>query len=137
MHLHRTLQHIRKLGKRAGVALNPHTPEDTIRYVISELDLVLVMSVNPGFGGQSFIPSALRKIQAVREMIDAAQADVDLEVDGGVAHDTSAAVVRAGANVLVAGSAVFGAVKPGEELDHRARVARYRDAIEAVRRGKA
>jgi ribulose-phosphate 3-epimerase len=120
-HLHRTLQQIRGLGKRAGVALNPHTPEDGLRYVLPDLDLVLVMSVNPGFGGQSFIPSALPKLQALRKMIDDGGYAIDLEVDGGVKPGIAKQVVAAGADVLVAGSAVFSG---GD----------YRGAIEALRR---
>lgn len=106
-HLHRTVQHIRGLGKKAGVVLNPHTPEESIRYVLDNIDLVLVMSVNPGFGGQAFIPGVLSKIRALREMIDATGRDIALEVDGGVAPGTAEQVVEAGARVLVAGSAVF------------------------------
>jgi ribulose-phosphate 3-epimerase len=107
-HLHRTLQQIRAAGKRAGVSLNPHTPEDCLRYVLPELDLILVMSVNPGFGGQSFIPNVLPKLERLREMIDASGFAIDLEVDGGVKRGTAAQVKNAGADVLVAGSAVFG-----------------------------
>jgi len=132
-HLHRTLQHIRSLGARAGVVLNPSTSEESIRYVIDDVDLVLVMSVNPGFGAQSFIPSALPKIRAIRAMIDQAGRDVALEVDGGVSAATASAVVGAGARVLVAGSAVFGAVKPGEAVSYAERVARYEKAIRAIR----
>lgn len=132
-HLHRTLQQIRSLGKKAGVVLNPHTSEESIRYVLADCDLVLVMSVNPGFGGQKFISSALPKIRALRETIDAQKLPVDLEVDGGVAVGTAAGVVRAGAGVLVAGSAVFGAVKKGEELSFEQRVERYRAAMQAIR----
>ena len=133
-HLHRTLQQIRALGAKAGVVLDPHTSEDSIRYVLGDLDLILVMSVNPGFGGQSFIPSALPKLRALRSAIDAARLDVALEVDGGVAPDTAGAVVAAGARVLVAGSAVFGAVKHDEEIPFDVRVARYRAAIDAIRK---
>jgi ribulose-phosphate 3-epimerase len=134
-HLHRTLQHLRSIGARAGVVLNPHTSEDEIRYVLGDLDLILVMSVNPGFGGQSFIPSALPKLRALSSAIVSGGHDVVLEVDGGVAESTSRAVVDAGARVLVAGSAVFGAVKHGEEITFDQRVARYAAAIERVRRG--
>lgn len=109
VHLERTLREIRRLGKRAGVVLNPHTPEDALRYVLDACDLVLVMSVNPGFGGQSFIPCALQKLAALRRMIDATGRDIVLEVDGGVAPSTARAVTEAGADMLVAGSAVFGA----------------------------
>jgi ribulose-phosphate 3-epimerase len=123
-HLHRTLQQIRGLGKRAGVALNPHTSEDGLRYVLPDLDLVLVMSVNPGFGGQSFIPSALPKLQALRKMIDESGYAIDLEVDGGIKPGTAQQVVAAGADVLVAGNAVFSG-------------GNYRAAIEALRRDAA
>ena len=106
-HLHRTLQHIRGLGKRAGVVLNPSTGEETIRYVLGLADLVLVMSVNPGFGGQVFLPEVLPKVRAIRRMIDDAGRPVDLEIDGGITRETAAAATEAGARVLVAGSAVF------------------------------
>jgi ribulose-phosphate 3-epimerase len=108
-HLHRALQQIRALGKKAGVSLNPHTPEDILRYVLPLCDLVLVMSVNPGFGGQAFIPAVLPKLEALRRMIDASGCEIDLEVDGGVKPGTARYVVDAGADVLVAGNAVFGA----------------------------
>ena len=135
-HLHRTVQQIKAHGAKAGVVLNPHTSEEAIRYVIDDVDLVLVMSVNPGFGGQSFIPSALPKIRAIRAMIDTSGRDVKLEVDGGVGPTTSGAVVGAGARVLVAGSAVFGAVKPGEAPTHDERVKRYARAITQIRAGR-
>ena len=106
-HLHRTLQQIRALGGRAGVSFNPHTSPDCLRYVLPDVDLILVMSVNPGFGGQSFIPSALDKLARIRAMIDESGFDVDLEVDGGVKPGTARQVVEAGADVIVAGSAVF------------------------------
>lgn len=106
-HLHRTLQAIRALGKRAGVALNPATPPEAIDYVLGEIDLVLVMSVNPGFGGQAFIDAQLDKIRALRRRIDACGREIDLQVDGGINAGTARAAVAAGANVLVAGSAVF------------------------------
>ncbi len=106
-HLHRTLQQIRDTGKKAGVSLNPHTSEDVLRYVLDQLDLVLVMSVNPGFGGQAFIPQVLPKLERLRALIDEAGVDVDLEVDGGVKPGTARQVIEAGADVLVAGSAVF------------------------------
>jgi ribulose-phosphate 3-epimerase len=108
-HLHRVLQQIRGLGKKAGVSLNPHTPEDVVRYVLPYVDLILVMSVNPGFGGQSFIPEALPKLRRLRQMIDEGGFAIDLEVDGGVKPGTASQVVDAGADVIVAGSAVFGA----------------------------
>lgn len=107
-HLQRTLHAIRSLGKRAGVVLNPHTSEDTVRYVLDDVDLILVMSVNPGFGGQSFLPQVLPKLRALRKMIDASGRRIELEIDGGIGPDTARAVTEAGATVLVAGSAIFG-----------------------------
>src|ERR1041385_1047555 len=104
-HVHRSLQAIRALGKRAGVTLNPATPVETLENVIDLVDLILIMSVNPGFGGQAFIPAALEKIARVRAL--AGGRPIDIEVDGGVTADNAAEVARAGANVLVAGSAVF------------------------------
>ena len=106
-HLHRTVQLIKSLGKKAGVSLNPGTPVETLDVVLDDLDLVLVMSVNPGFGGQSFIPSALDKIRALRQRITQRGLATELEVDGGVKIDNIREVVAAGADVLVAGSAVF------------------------------
>jgi len=106
-HTHRSLRHIRSLGKRAGVVLTPQTPAKALDYLIEEVDLVLVMSVNPGFGGQSFIHSALRKIDAIRTMIDKQGLDVDLEVDGGIDRETAPQVIAAGADALVAGTATF------------------------------
>ena len=123
-HLHRTLQQIRALGKRAGVSLNPHTPPDGLRYVLPNVDLILVMSVNPGFGGQSFIPSAVDKLAQIRAMIDESGFDIDLEVDGGVKPGTARQVIDAGADVIVAGSAVF---NQGD----------YAAAIEALRKDGA
>jgi len=120
-HLQRTLAEIRRLGKRAGVVLNPHTPEDAIRYILGDIDLVLVMTVNPGFGGQEFLASVLPKIRAVRRMIDARGVDVDLEVDGGICLETARQVVEAGCRVLVAGSAVFG------ERDRRGAITALRE----------
>jgi ribulose-phosphate 3-epimerase len=116
-HLNRTIQHVHHLGKRAGVVLNPSTSEETIRYVIASCDLVLVMSVNPGFGGQRFLPEVLPKVRAIRGMIDRSGRAVDLEIDGGIAHDTAAAATEAGARVLVAGSAVFTHDHYGEAID--------------------
>jgi ribulose-phosphate 3-epimerase len=121
-HLHRTLQQIRALGKKAGVSLNPHTPEDGLRYVLDMVDLVLVMSVNPGFGGQAFIPSALPKLESLRRMIDDSGREIDLEVDGGVKPGIARQVMDAGADVLVAGNAVYGAKD-------------YAAAIAAIRQG--
>ncbi|MGV2494742.1 ribulose-phosphate 3-epimerase [Pelagerythrobacter aerophilus] len=106
-HVHRTLQAIRALGKKAGVVLNPGTPPEALEYLLDLADLVLVMSVNPGFGGQSFIDSQLRKTEAIRRMIEASGRDIRLEVDGGVNEETARLCVAAGADVLVAGSATF------------------------------
>lgn len=106
-HFHRTVQTIKAEGVKAGAALNPSTPLSVIDYVLDELDLVLIMSVNPGFGGQSFINSQLRKIESLRQMIDARGLETMIEVDGGVNPDTARACVSAGAHALVAGSAVF------------------------------
>lgn len=106
-HLHRTLRRIRELGAKAGVVLNPATPLSVLDWVIEDVDLVLVMSVNPGFGGQSFIPSALRKIEAVRGMLDRIGSPAQLQVDGGVKAENARACVDAGATALVAGTAVF------------------------------
>lgn len=106
-HLHRTLQTIRAAGVKAGVALNPATPASVIEPVLGDIDLVLVMSVNPGFGGQAFIRSQLKKIEQLRSMINKAGVNVDIEVDGGVDANTAPDVISAGANMLVAGSAVF------------------------------
>jgi ribulose-phosphate 3-epimerase len=106
-HIHRSLQHIKKLGKRAGVVLNPGTPVDALDNLMDLVDLILIMSVNPGFGGQSFIESQLKKIEAARKRIDASGRDIALEVDGGITPETAKRAVAAGATVLVAGTAVF------------------------------
>ncbi len=106
-HAHRALTHIRDLHMRAGVVLNPQTSEEAIRYVLPVCDLVLVMSVNPGFGGQSFLPDVLPKVSAIRKMIDAIGRPIHLEIDGGIDADTAPRAAKAGARVLVAGSAVF------------------------------
>jgi ribulose-phosphate 3-epimerase len=124
-HLHRTLQQIRARGKRAGVALNPHTSEDCLRYVLGSVDLILVMSVNPGFGGQEFLPEVLPKLARLRAMIDESGCAIDLEVDGGIKPGTAARVLDAGADALVAGNAVFKA--PGG----------YAAAIRALREDRA
>jgi len=129
-HIHRSLQAIRALGKKAGVSLNPGTPATSIEYVLDLVDLILVMSVNPGFGGQSFIPGAIEKISRLRAM--AGSRPIDIEVDGGITPETAPAVVRAGANVLVAGSAVF----KGGPGAYRANIAAIRNAA-ALARGEA
>lgn len=120
-HLHRSLQAIAALGKRAGVSLNPATPASAIAHVLDMVDLILVMSVNPGFGGQSFIPAVLPKITQLREMIG--DRPIDLEVDGGINAETAARCAQAGANAFVAGSAIFGSGTPDG----------YRDNIAAIR----
>jgi ribulose-phosphate 3-epimerase len=106
-HLHRTIQLIKSYGVKAGVSLNPSTPASAVFEVLSDIDLVLVMSVNPGFGGQKFIPGMLGKIETLRDAIDASGRDIDLEVDGGIDVKMAKAVIAAGADVLVAGSATF------------------------------
>jgi len=130
-HLYRSLQAIRSLGKRAGVTLNPGTPVETIEPVIDIVDQILVMSVNPGFGGQAFIPSAAERISRLRAL--AASRPIDIEVDGGITAENAPAVVRAGANALVAGSAVF---KGGNGEAYRANIAAIRAAA-AHARGEA
>ncbi|MGD1016991.1 MAG: ribulose-phosphate 3-epimerase [Roseiarcus sp.] len=127
-HLDRSLQAIRALGKRAGVALNPATPAETIEYVLDRLDLVLVLTVTPGFGGQAFIPATVEKIARVKRMIGARA--IHIEVDGGIAAETAPLVVGAGANVLVAGSAVF----EGDPAGYAANIAAIRAA--AARKGE-
>ena len=107
VHLNRTVQHIKSHGKRAGVAINPATPAGVLEEILADIDLVLVMTVNPGFGGQSFIRSSVSKIQKVRQMIDRLRPGCELEVDGGIDADTAPLVVKAGAGVLVAGSSIY------------------------------
>jgi ribulose-phosphate 3-epimerase len=123
-HLNRTLKQIRKLGAKAGVVFNPSTPPDVIEWMMDEVDLILVMSINPGFGGQSFMHSQLKKIERLRAMIDAAGRDIPLQVDGGVTPETAPLCIAAGATALVAGTAVF---KGGP--------AAYADNIRALRGG--
>jgi ribulose-phosphate 3-epimerase len=130
-HIHRSLQAVRALGKKAGVTLNPGTPESTVEHVIDLVDLILVMSVNPGFGGQSFIPAAVEKVARLRAL--AGGRPIDIEVDGGITPETAPLVTRAGANVLVAGSAVF---KGGKPENYRANIAAIRNAG-ALARGEA
>ena len=108
-HLHRTIQNIKSHGVKAGVALNPATQIETIKYVLEDVDMVLLMSVNPGFGGQSYIPVVTKKIKELRALIDEMGLDIDIEVDGGVKPSNISEVVNAGANVIVAGSAIFNA----------------------------
>jgi ribulose-phosphate 3-epimerase len=126
-HLQRALAQIRGLGRRAGAVLNPSTPEAAVRYVLDDLDLIVVMTVNPGFGGQEFLPSMLPKIRAVRAMIDEANRKVELVVDGGMREETAMRVVEAGARVLVAGTAVFA------QKDRKAAIGALRQVATATR----
>jgi ribulose-phosphate 3-epimerase len=130
-HVHRTIQLIKAQGCRAGLVLNPATSTDVLEWVLDDLDMVLVMSVNPGFGGQSFIPSALDKLKRVRAMIDRCNADrgkrIRLEIDGGVKPDNIGDIAMAGADTFVAGSAIFG------HADYRAVIAAMKDAVASVR----
>jgi ribulose-phosphate 3-epimerase len=123
-HLHRTIQAVKGLGKKAGVALNPATPVEAVDYIMGDVDVIMVMSVNPGFGGQSFIDSQLRKIEALRARIDASGRDIALEVDGGIGPQNIAKAIAAGANVLVAGTSTF---KGGPD-HYAANVAALREA---------
>ena len=125
-HLDRSLQAIRNLGKKAGVSLNPSTPESVIEYVLDRLDLVLLMTVNPGFGGQAFIPSVVEKVRRVKALIG--DRPIDIEIDGGVTPETAPLVAAAGANVLVAGSAVF---KGGGQDAYATNIAAIRNAADA------
>ena len=127
-HLHRTIQQIRDLGKKPSVVLNPHTPVEAIEWILRDVSQVLIMSVNPGFGGQSFIPSALEKITQLRAMIDLKGYSIDIEVDGGIKVDNIAEVIAAGANVIVSGSGVFGT------KDYAATIAELRKRGEAAQR---
>ena len=126
-HLHRTIQQIKSLGKKASVVLNPHTPLEAIEWILRDVDQVLIMSVNPGFGGQSFIPSALEKIALLRHFIDEKGYTAEIEVDGGIKLDNVAEVAAAGANVIVSGSGVFGT------KDYAATIAELRRRAEAAR----
>lgn len=127
-HLDRSLQAIRALGKKAGVSINPGTPENVIEYVLDRLDLILLMTVNPGFGGQAFIPAVVDKIRRVKALVG--NRPIDIEVDGGVTPETAGDVVKAGANVLVAGSAVF---KGGTKESYAKNIAAIRKAAESAR----
>jgi ribulose-phosphate 3-epimerase len=115
-HLHRTIHAIKELGKKAGAVLNPATSLSTLEYVLDDVDLVMLMSVNPGFGGQSFIPSSLTKLRQLKAMIDARGLQTGIEVDGGVSPATAPSILEAGANILVAGSAIFGKPDYGEAI---------------------
>ncbi|WHY21660.1 ribulose-phosphate 3-epimerase [Paenibacillus sp. G2S3] len=128
VHLHRVVHQIKELGVKAGVAINPGTPASAVREVLEDVDMVLVMTVNPGFGGQAFIPNTLRKITQIREWANEVNPDLLIEVDGGVSEATAPLVVGAGADVLVAGNAVFG------RSDRAAAILEIREAAEAARR---
>ncbi|MCV0394201.1 MAG: ribulose-phosphate 3-epimerase [Rhizobiaceae bacterium] len=126
-HLDRSLQAIRKLGRKAGVSLNPSTPENVLEYVLDRLDLILLMTVNPGFGGQAFIPAVVDKVRRIKAMVGSRP--IDIEIDGGVTAETAPLVAAAGANVLVAGSAVF---KGGTEQAYRDNIAAIREAADGA-----
>ena len=127
-HLHRTIQHIKSLGKKAAVALNPHSPLDGLRYVLEDLDMVLLMTVNPGFGGQSFIANVVPKIRELRAEVDRRKLSTDIEVDGGIKVENVHVVAEAGANVYVSGSGIF------SEKDYAATIATMRDrAVKTLR----
>ena len=128
-HLHRTLQAIRAAGAKPAVALNPSTPAETVEYVLPDCEMVLVMTVNPGFGGQKYIPSCTEKIRRLRALADRLQPNLEIQVDGGVKADTAGEIAAAGANVLVAGSAVYGA------KDYRLAISGIRDAALMARGG--
>lgn len=115
-HLHRNIQQIKSLGMQAGVALNPHTPVESLKDVLTDIDMVLIMSVNPGFGGQSFIPHTLDKIKELRKMINERHLNVTIEIDGGVTLDNAASIIEAGADILVAGNTVFKSANPTETI---------------------
>ncbi|MGI6731424.1 MAG: ribulose-phosphate 3-epimerase [Anaerovoracaceae bacterium] len=123
VHLHRTIQHIKSLGVKAGVSLNPATPISILEYVIEDLDMVLLMSVNPGFGGQKFIPAVMDKIKELKRLKDERNPMLEIEIDGGITLDNVEEVINAGVNVVVAGSSVFGAA------DVKARVAEFLNKI--------
>jgi ribulose-phosphate 3-epimerase len=136
-HLHRALQMIRAHGKRAGVSINPGTPEDHLKYVLPLCDLVLVMSVNPGFGGQSFISEVLPKVASIRQMIDEQKLETVLEIDGGISEHTARDAAAAGARAFVAGNAVFGNKANASAGASVTDTARYAAAIEVIRREAA
>jgi len=115
-HMHRSIQLIKEAGRKAGVSLNPATPADVLEYILDDLDMVMIMTVNPGFGGQAFIPEVIPKIRKVREMIDKRGLDTEIEVDGGIGPGTIAGVASAGADVFVAGSAIFGSENYAETI---------------------
>ena len=115
-HLHRNIQQIKGLGMKAGVAINPHTPVDVLKDILADIDMVCMMSVNPGFGGQSFIPNTINKIKELRKMIDEKGLHVDIEIDGGVTLENAKSIIDAGATVLVAGNTVFKSANPTQTI---------------------
>ncbi len=117
IHLHRNIQQIKSLGMKAGVALNPHTPVEVLKDILAEIDLVCLMSVNPGFGGQSFIPQTIEKIKALRRMITEKNLNVLIEIDGGVTLENAPSIIAAGADVLVAGNTVLKSANPSQTID--------------------
>jgi ribulose-phosphate 3-epimerase len=125
VHLHRTLSYIRSLGKKAGAVLNPATSLSTLEYVLAELDLVMLMSVNPGFGGQSFIESTLEKTRSLRAMLDKVNPKAGIEIDGGISPATISRVAEAGANIFVAGSAIYGKNDYATEIREMKSLARW------------
>ncbi len=116
-HLHRNIQQIKQLGMKAGVAINPHTPVDVLKDILKDIDLVCVMSVNPGFGGQSFIPHTIHKVKQLKEMINEQLLNVAIEIDGGVTLDNATTIIEAGADVLVAGNTVFKSAHPAATIE--------------------
>jgi ribulose-phosphate 3-epimerase len=124
VHLHRNIQQIKSLGMQAGVALNPHTPVESLKEVLDDIDMVLIMSVNPGFGGQKFIPNTLNKIRTLRRMIDDRGLSTKIEIDGGVTLENAHAIVKAGADVLVAGNTVFKSKDPKDTIAQLKKITR-------------
>jgi ribulose-phosphate 3-epimerase len=116
-HLHRTVQQIKATGAKAGVALNPHTPVNVLQYILPDIDLVCIMSVNPGFGGQSFIPTTIEKVKELKQMVEASKANTLIEIDGGVGLHNAESLIKAGADVLVAGNAVFKTENPTTTME--------------------
>ncbi len=124
VHLHRNIQQIKSLGMQAGVALNPHTPVESLKEVLEDIDMVLIMSVNPGFGGQKFIPNTINKIRALRKMIDERGLHTKIEIDGGVTLENAPAIIHAGADVLVAGNTVFRSKDPKDTIAQLKKITR-------------
>jgi len=124
VHLHRNIQQIKSLGMQAGVALNPHTPVESLKEVLDDIDMVLIMSVNPGFGGQKFIPNTLNKIRTLRHMINETGLSTKIEIDGGITLENAHAIVKAGADVLVAGNTVFKSKDPKDTIAQLKKITR-------------